>query len=406
MIKYELVGYNNDVNLNTLDLPLYVYLELTESCNFRCKFCSVSDKSKKYMDLDLLKNILVDLKKNKIMDIYYTGGEPMLHPNFKKIVLLASELGFRQTVLTNGSLLKKYEDILDKLMCVCVSLHGDEKTHDYLTKAKSYKDLVSVIPMVKKYTNIKINYTVMNENQDIKQMKHVLDLAKKLDIGVSFAKYNNIGLGKKNDCYIDLEKFVKNMDLLHRDGYKFSVNDCVIPCLIKEELQYLSHGCGAGYLFASITCDGNIKICPSSREELGNIKKGFKKVWMQPALKEYRKFKWIPLYCKSCKNLSKCRCGCKIELAKGLNKFNDFNVEENKNKMWNNIKDKQMFINMSLIREESEGYVNLSNPPRKFNKEALKIIQQLNDGVVPNEIENSKELVLSMYRDKLIEEVE
>ena len=45
MIKYENVGYNQNISLDTVDMPLYFYLELNNSCNLRCKFCSVSNKN-------------------------------------------------------------------------------------------------------------------------------------------------------------------------------------------------------------------------------------------------------------------------------------------------------------------------------------------------------------------------
>lgn len=405
MIKYELVGYNNQVNLNTLDYPLYVYIELTDACNFNCKFCSVCDKDKNFISLELIKKIFQELKKNNIYDVYYTGGEPMLHPQFKEIVEYAEELGFRQTVLTNGSLLSKYKRVLDKIMCICVSLHGSKNTHNYLTNRDNYDTLIENIKTAQKYTNVKINYTVMNENQNISEMKKVLDLAQSLKVDVSFSKYNNIGVGKENGCSIDIEKFAETLHELKLQGYEFDINDCITPCLLKEELEYLSHGCGAGYLFASITCHGDIKICPSSTQTLGNIKEqSLKKIWHQKLLKQYREFNWIPLYCKACKHLSKCRCGCKIELGHDINNFNDYNVEQKNNDLWNRIKDKKMLVNISLIRKEKQSYINLSAPPRKYNQEAFEVIKKLNDGIIPSAINNSKDLVLSLYRDKIIKE--
>lgn len=407
MLKYELIGFNNNIDLQTVDMPLYVYLELTEACNFNCKFCSVGKRNRNYISVELAKKVLNEMKKNNIYDIYYTGGEPMLHPNLAEIVNYASELGIRQTILTNGSLIKKHGSILDKFMCICVSLHGNKRTHNLLTNSDSYDEMISNIKLAKKHTNVKINYTVTTDNQNIDEMMSVLDYAKSHDIEVSFAKYNNVGTGKENNCSINIKKFVETLDSLKRKGYKFSINDCITPCLLDEQYEYLSHGCGAGYLFASISYDGNVKICPSSQEILGNITKySFKKIWHQNYLKEYRAFKWIPVYCKSCKNLAKCRAGCKVELNNKITMFNDYNAKINKDEIWEKLKKKKMRVNISLIRKEDTDFINLSTPPRKFNKDVMNIIKLLNKGVTPEEIEHEKDLILALYRDKLIMEAE
>ena len=404
MKTYELIGFNNDINLQSINYPLYVYIELTDSCNFNCKFCSINKKNKNFISVELAKKILNQLKDNNIYDVYYTGGEPLLHPNLKEIVEYAEELGMRQTILTNGYLLDKYTDTFDKFVCICVSLHGSEKIHNVLTGNNNYNKLLMNISMAKKYTNVKINCTVTSDNQDIKELKNVLDYASDNNLEVSFSKYNNIGIGKKNNCSIDIEKFVKTLGDLKKD-YSFGINDCIATCLLEDRYEYLSHGCGAGYLFASVSYSGDVKICPSSTNILGNIKnKSFNKIWNQKELKNYRKFNWIPTYCKSCKYLSKCRRGCKVELNKKITEFNDYNVDRKKEAMWNKIRNKKMKVNISLIRSEKGKFINLSTPPRKFNKETLKVIELLNEGRKPINLIEDMDLILSLYRDKLIEE--
>ena len=58
MKTYELIGFNNDVNLQSINYPLYVYIELTDSCNFNCKFCSINKKNKNFISVELAKTIL------------------------------------------------------------------------------------------------------------------------------------------------------------------------------------------------------------------------------------------------------------------------------------------------------------------------------------------------------------
>ena len=404
MTSYELVGYNNSVNLNTISYPLYFYIELTDKCNFNCKFCSVGNKGKNYISFDLLKKFLLELKEKNILDVYYTGGEPLLHPNFKEIIEYGYSLGFRQTVLTNGFFLDKYKDILDKILCVCVSLHGSDSIHNKLVGISCYNKVISNIKMTKKITNVNINCTILNDNQNIDEMINILEFGRKNNIQISFSKYNNIGKGKQNNCSINIKNFSEILDSLYKNGYEFKINDCIPTCLVEEKYEYLTHGCGAGYIFGSLTYNGDIKICPSSSRIIGNIEnKSLKKIWYSDQMKKYRKFEWIPIYCKSCKNLSKCRAGCKVELEKNITDFNDYLVTEMIDNIWNNIKNKKAKVNISLIRKDKSSYINLSTPPRKFNKNVLNVINKLNDGCPLIELEDYKDLIVTLYRDKLLE---
>ena len=404
MIKYELVGFNNNINLDTLKYPLYMYIQLTERCNLNCKFCSITNKGGVEFDFDALKKVLLQLKKMNIYDIYYSSGEPLLYSKFREIVNYAYSLGIRQTVLTNGILLDKYEDVLDKIMCVCVSLHGDEAVHDKLTGCKCYEHVIKNIKIANSKTNVKINYTVTADNQDGKQLECVLKFGKKYNISVSFSKYNNVGQGKKNNCGLDLNKFVSELDSLSDRHYDFSVNNCIPTCLVDSKYEYISHGCGAGYLFGCINVYGDVKICPSSRYSVGNIyKMSFKKIWSLKKMRKFRTLEWAPIYCKSCKNLSRCKAGCKAEMEKDILSFNDYNVSKMIDNIWDNIKNKHLKVNISLVRKENESYINLSSSPRKFNHEVLQVLFKINSGVLPVTLEEHKELIVSMYRDKILE---
>ncbi|MDD3453649.1 MAG: radical SAM protein [Bacilli bacterium] len=405
MTKYESVGYNQSISLDTIKNPLYVYLELNNKCNLNCKFCSVSKKQNDYIKIEEIKKILDELKKNGILDVYYTGGEPLLHPDFDEIIEYASSLEFRQTLLTNGIVLDRHINAVKKILCVCVSLHGTEQKHNELTSSNCYQRVISNIKLIQKNTNVKINYTVTYDNQNIDEMKSVLEYGKNNSIPVSFSKYNNIGKGKDNSCHIDVNSFVKSLDTLREKGYEFSVNDCIAPCTIEEKYLYLTHGCGAGYIFCSIDYNGNIKICPSSTRYIGNIKKeALKKIWNKKHMKEFRRMKWIPEYCKSCKNLTRCRCGCKIELGNDLENINDYIVVNEMEKIWDKIKSKSIQVNIFVIRKEGKNFISLSNPPRKYDKESFSVINKLNDGIKPEQLIEYKNLIIALYKDGIIKE--
>ena len=121
---YKTFGGNKNVSLRELNI------EFNNTCNLRCKFCSLDfDKPREYMSLDLLQQILDELKADKrlanIQQInLYNGGETLLHPKrlemfqligaAKKEAQVAGRKFPKVLLLTNGMLMREKlaQDIL------------------------------------------------------------------------------------------------------------------------------------------------------------------------------------------------------------------------------------------------------------------------------------------------------
>ena len=102
--------------------PLHLELSPTYLCNFACPWCSCRSAREEWSDVDIfnrpdssaktvsseekLLNIVKELAKENV-DIQWVGGEPTMHPSFYKSAKLASELGLKQCLFTNGSILSR-----------------------------------------------------------------------------------------------------------------------------------------------------------------------------------------------------------------------------------------------------------------------------------------------------------
>ena len=101
-----------------LPAPFLLFLEPTNLCNFKCKFCPTGNpallkevgRKATLMPMDLFKKIVADLREFpypiKSLNIY-KDGEPLLHPDFPEMHRLLKEAGVAETirVKSNGSLL-------------------------------------------------------------------------------------------------------------------------------------------------------------------------------------------------------------------------------------------------------------------------------------------------------------
>lgn len=76
---------------------------ITTACNCRCRMCNMWKK--KPVIVKDYKKLIDFMKKNKVLVLSLTGGEPMLHPNLLEIIRYAKSKGFMVHMATNGTLL-------------------------------------------------------------------------------------------------------------------------------------------------------------------------------------------------------------------------------------------------------------------------------------------------------------
>ena len=100
-------------------IPLSGTFELTPRCNFDCKMCYVhlhADRIPLYgreLTADEWISIAEQAKAMGMLQLCITGGEPILHPEFKKIYKALAQMGFFIILQTNASTMTK--DILELL---------------------------------------------------------------------------------------------------------------------------------------------------------------------------------------------------------------------------------------------------------------------------------------------------
>jgi MoaA/NifB/PqqE/SkfB family radical SAM enzyme len=89
-----------------LGAPLYVAWQITNECNLACLHCiEESGPGKAFADeLDETQifAVLEELMKHEVPYLSFSGGEPMLHPQFFRMVEYVCERGAQLKIETNG----------------------------------------------------------------------------------------------------------------------------------------------------------------------------------------------------------------------------------------------------------------------------------------------------------------
>ena len=106
-----------------------VYLEISNICNLRCRFCPGTKRTPKILHPEEFSRLLPKLRPWTDFLYFHLMGEPLCHPHLEEYLKLAGDAGFKVILTTNGTLLKKQLEMLlnaEGLHKVNISLHAFE----------------------------------------------------------------------------------------------------------------------------------------------------------------------------------------------------------------------------------------------------------------------------------------
>ncbi len=106
-----------------------VYLEISNICNLKCSFCPGTGRARHAMTVEEFTLLAQKLRPWTDYLYFHLMGEPLCHPKLWEFLSIAEILDFRVILTTNGTLLKKQQEILlgaKALHKVNISLHAFE----------------------------------------------------------------------------------------------------------------------------------------------------------------------------------------------------------------------------------------------------------------------------------------
>lgn len=167
---------NNNYSFCKFKIPnngARVIWEVTNECNYGCKYCIFSSTGRKPMgELSTEKSFetLLELKKCGFTYIKFTGGEPFLRDDMLDILTYARQLGFDCDISTNASkitpeIAQKLADL--QLEYIHVSIDGyDQSSHESVRGKKSFEPTVRGLTLLKQYNNrIRIGTVIHSHNE-------------------------------------------------------------------------------------------------------------------------------------------------------------------------------------------------------------------------------------------------
>ncbi len=207
-------------------------VSVTTRCNFHCPHClrEFIDEDKKLIrDLspEIFEEVLREGKKINFRAISFTGGEPILHPQFAGMVSLVKKYGYTYNFITNGWLYEQYWPLIqenrENLDVILLSIDGaTAEVHDVIrNKPGSFERLVEAIKFFRKNKiPLMLTFVIMKRNH--RQIEEIADFCLRFDIKaikyaaiISLRKSDERGLSEeeKFDAFqriISLRKKLQN----------------------------------------------------------------------------------------------------------------------------------------------------------------------------------------------------
>jgi radical SAM protein with 4Fe4S-binding SPASM domain len=302
--------------------PFNMIVELTNYCNLRCPVCPIGTGELKRrpeaLSVDLFQRLMEQWGRYLLTIALFAWGEPLLHPQLKRILEIASHYPIVTRLSTNGQNLND-EKIIDAIMSypptyLIVALDGltDETNSKYRIGARLAPALTGVARLAelkkeqgKQLPILHMRYIVMKHNQ------HELSGVKK------FARDHQFELIT-----------IRSLSTIDTDDH--NSHNALVPGIehyraFRNDDESRNFICDYPFVFPTMLADGTIVACDqdyNGQMPLGVATKdcSFDKLWFHTqaslARKRVRNNPQSLSFCRNCPYRRRAIDSCSVEIFK------------------------------------------------------------------------------------------
>lgn len=240
----------------------------TKTCNLKCAHCYMESDAQKYqgeLTTEEAKHFIDDLAAFKSPVLLFSGGEPLIRPDFFELAEYASSKGLRVTLSTNGTLItpevaKRIKEI--GVSYVGISLDGLEDVNDkFRGKEGAFKAAMQGIQnCVAVEQRVGLRFTINQHN--IKELDNIFDFIERENIDrVCFYHLVYSGRGNKMIAEdVTPQESRAAMDTIIRRTRDFEERG------LKKEILTVDNHCDGVYMYIQA-----LKEDPARAERIKNL---------------------------------------------------------------------------------------------------------------------------------------
>ena len=223
-----------------------IYIEITNVCNLKCKFCPDTNRKKEFMSVEKFEKIVEKIHKHTNLVCLHVKGEPLLHSDLEELLDILEKYNLKANITTNGTLIKENLEILKNSKTVRqinFSIHS-------LTQNKGLESeyLTNIFTCAEQLKDIIISYRLWNitELQDNSINKYIIEEIEKYyniqNLAETLKQNSFLKLGENLFINQDIEftwpningkEIIKNGRCLAlKDQIAILVDGTVVPCCL------------------------------------------------------------------------------------------------------------------------------------------------------------------------------
>lgn len=231
----------------------------TKTCNLKCRHCYMSSDNKKYQNeltTQEAKSFIDDLADFHVPVLLFSGGEPLIRPDFFELAEYAQAKGVRPTLSTNGTLItrevaQRIKDI--GVGYVGISLDGLQDVNDQFRGVEGafQKAMEGIQNCVAVGQRVGLRFTINHHN--IQELENIFDFIERENINrVCFYHlvYSGRGTAMKNQD-VTAEESRRAMDIIIRRTKDFEDRG------LEKEILTVDNHCDGVYMYLKALLEGN-----------------------------------------------------------------------------------------------------------------------------------------------------
>ncbi len=289
--------YSGRADHLTLEGLQECWFHLTNRCNLSCRHClfASSPASRDTLSRDVLNQAL-----NQACDLgcrlfYFTGGEPLIYPDFSKIV---SDILQRQechvVILTNGLLLENHiQDLISlpsERLHFQISLDGMENQHDILRGSGSFQKVMTALDLIRE-AEIQTTLSIALNRYNLKNLTDLVELASAKGIHNLHLMYHFVRGKGSQDQFVSSEEIFGQLRLAYERGIALGVSIDNVETIRSQVFSVPGHKhdlSNAGWQSLAIGPTGEIYPSPAlvgmEKMGCGSVDQGLENVWRHSKL--------------------------------------------------------------------------------------------------------------------------